>query len=166
MSRLNFVIYLYWWLLKCSKRWPGGKRKEQWGTMEGSEGLRAIWRRSEFSFWWGGNVPIFLSLLPSRFVLNCLFIKNWLKIRGLLWLRIQVAACQQREASLAVTTVCFKSEQVHPVPPSLTGTALTIERHQTEKKKTKMSENVLGQSFQLAKCLHDSMNTDERYQPV
>lgn len=75
-----------------------------------------------------------LPLLLSKFVLNCLFIKNRLKIRGLLWLRIQAAACQQREASLAVTTVCFKSEQVHPVPPSLTGTALTIKWHQTEKK--------------------------------
>lgn len=107
-----------------------------------------------------------LPLLLSKFVLNCLFIKNRLKIRGLLWLRIQAAACQQREASLAVTTVCFTSEQVHPVPPSLTGTALTIERHQTEKKKKQMSENVLGRSFQLAKCLHDSMNTDEHYQPV
>lgn len=106
-----------------------------------------------------------LPLLLSKFVLNCLFIKNRLKIRGLLWLRIQAAACQQREASLAVTTVCFKSEQVHPVPPSLTGTALTIKRHQTEKKK-QMSENVLEQSFQLAKCLHDSMNTDKHYQPI
>lgn len=35
-----------------------------------------------------------------------------------------------------------------------------------DRKKKQMSENVLGQSFQLAKCLHDSMNTDEHYQLV
>lgn len=38
------------------------------------------------------------------------------------------------EASLAVITVCFKLEQVHPMPPSLTGIALIIKRHQAEKK--------------------------------
>lgn len=163
ISRLNFVIYFYWWLLKCSKRWPGRKRKEQCGTMEGSEGLRANWR-SEFSFWWCGNAPIFSPFFSQNLYWIVIYQKQIKNKRS--------ALIKDAGSSLPTEGGIISRDNslfyVRTSTPSATQPDWHCLNHKAtpDRKKKQMSENVLEQSFQLAKCLHDSMNTDKHYQPI